>query len=60
MSPLAYNIQDAAEACGVSTEVIRRAIRSNDLPAAYPTSRPVILADDLKAWLEAAPKSRAS
>lgn len=60
MTPLAYNVQDAAAACGVSPDVIRRAIRSNDLPVKYVTSRPLVLASDLKAWLEAAPTERAS
>lgn len=59
-TPLAYSMADAAAVCGVSIDVIRRAIRANDLPARYPTSRPVILHADLEAWLHAAPEVKAS
>lgn len=52
---IAYNVAEAAEATGVSVDVIRRAIRANELVAKYPTSKPVILADELTAWLEAKP-----
>jgi excisionase family DNA binding protein len=54
---LAVTIQEAAESCGVSVDVIRRAIRSGDLPASYPTSRPVVMVSDLSAWLESARRS---
>ena len=52
---VAYNLQDAAAAAGVSVDTIRRAIRAGDLIANYPTSRPVILRDELDAWLRATP-----
>jgi hypothetical protein len=55
MSTIAVTIDDAAEITGVCASVIRRAIRSGKLVASYPTSRPVILVDQLRAWLEAAP-----
>jgi len=55
---LSYSIAGAASATGVSQDVIRRAIRAGDLPVRYPTSRPVILAPDLEAWLHAAPAER--
>lgn len=44
---LAYNIQEAAEATGYSTDTIRRALRNNDLSARYANSKPVILAEEL-------------
>lgn len=56
--PIAYNVVDAARACGVSDVVLRRAIRSGELIARYPTSRPVILRTDLEAWLNATPEQR--
>ncbi len=59
-APLAYSVADAAAMCGVSVDVIRRAVRANDLPVKYPTSRPVILRADLEAWLAAAPDRKAS
>lgn len=52
---LAYTIAEAAEAVGVSTDVIRRAIRRGDLVASYITSRPVIAVSELEAWIAAAP-----
>jgi excisionase family DNA binding protein len=58
LAPVSYTYQDAAAAVGVSVDVIRRAVRTGDLEAHYPTSRPVILAADLKAWVESAPTTR--
>lgn len=60
MTPLAYSVQDAAAATGVSPDVIRRAIKAGNLPVKYPTTRPVVLVDDLRAWLESSPTERAS
>ena len=57
---LAYSVQAAAAACGVSPDVIRRAIKARELPVKYPTSRPVILRSDLEAWLTSSPTERAS
>lgn len=54
-APLAYTIADAAAAVGVSDRVIRRAIDKGDLTVRYPTSRPVILADELREWLATLP-----
>lgn len=51
----AYTISDAALAYGVSTDTIRRAIRRNDLAVKYPTSKPVIAADELASWFAALP-----
>ena len=59
MSAVAYTIKDAATAAGVSQDVIRRAIRSGDLVANYPTSRPVILRTELEAWIAATPTEKA-
>lgn len=62
MSPakIAYTIYEAAEACGVSDSIIRRAIAKGDLVPRYPTSKAVLLADDLRDWLESAPTERRS
>lgn len=53
--PLAYNYEAAAAAVGVSDKVIRRAVADGSLVAHYVTARPVILADELRAWVESAP-----
>jgi excisionase family DNA binding protein len=55
VTPIAYNVQQAAEACGVSPDTIRRAIRANDLPVKYPSARPVIRREDLVAWMDSRP-----
>lgn len=55
LAPLAYTIPDAAAASGVSDKTLRRAIAKGDLPVRYPTARPVVLADDLHAWLANTP-----
>lgn len=55
MPAIAYDMEGAGEATGHSKDVIRRAVRAGDLPVHYPTSKPVILADDLRAWIERSP-----
>ena len=52
---LAYTFAEAAEATGYSIDVIRRAVRTKDLPAKYGTARPVIRHEDLVAWVDAMP-----
>lgn len=54
-APLAYTIEDAATAAGVSKSTLNRAIASGDLTRRYPNSKPVIMADELAAWLESLP-----
>lgn len=54
---ISATIPQAAEMVGLSADVIRRAIRSGELVPRYPTSRPVILLADLRAWVESAPTS---
>lgn len=51
----AYTVQSAAKAYDVSMDTIRAAIKRGDLNAKYPTSRPVIAAEELKNWFEALP-----
>jgi len=51
----AYTIADAAAAYGVSQDTLRRAIRRNDLAVKYPTSKPVIAAEELASWFAALP-----
>ncbi|MFN8147966.1 MAG: helix-turn-helix domain-containing protein [Candidatus Nanopelagicales bacterium] len=55
MDKLAYTVQEAAAACGVSVETIRRAIRAKDLPVNSPNSRPLITRAALEAWIDAWP-----
>ena len=61
---LAYSLKDAAALCGVSTELLRQAIKSGDLPAKRtfksppgepPKGRTLILRRDLEAFLEGLP-----
>lgn len=55
MSKLAYSIPEAAEIASTSVSVLRRKIAAHDLTVRYIGTKPVILADELKAWLEALP-----
>ena len=52
MERLAYSIPEAAEVASTSVSVLRRKIAANDITVRYIGSKPVILADELKAWLE--------
>lgn len=57
---LAFNIDEAAAACGVSRDTIKRAINKGSLKAAKsskdkdgnPTGKYVITAANLQAWLD--------
>lgn len=51
----AYTVQEAAKTYGVSPDVIRAHIKSGNLTARYPTSRPIIGASELESWFEALP-----
>lgn len=59
--PLSYTLKTAAEATGLTTTTLSRAIKAGSLVAkrtskaadGEPTGSYVILAADLKAWLEA-------
>lgn len=55
---IAYDVDQAADATSHSKDVIRRAIRAGELVARYPTSKPVIRAEDLQAWIDRSPTER--
>lgn len=55
LNPVAAPVGRAAELAGVSVDTIQMAVRSGELPIHYPTSRGLILIDDLRAWIAAAP-----
>lgn len=57
---VSYTVRDAAAATGYSESTIRRAIDAGDLVVHYPADRPVILADDLHAWVADAPTVRSA
>lgn len=51
----AYTIPDAAKKAGISVSSLRRHIEAHNITVRYPTKTPVILAEELKAWLRALP-----
>lgn len=55
MSKLAYTYEEAAQAIGVSVQSLRRAVDRHDLLVRYVGSKPVIPAEDLKAWFDTLP-----
>lgn len=58
MERKAYTLAEAAAVCGVGLTVIKEACDRGDLIKRYPTSRPVILADELDSWLKSRPTER--
>lgn len=58
--PISYTQSDAGAAVGVSERTIMRAVKAGELPVHYVGRRPLILATDLRAWIESAPAERAS
>lgn len=59
MSKLAYSIPEAAEVASTSVSVLRRKIAAHDLTVRYIGTKPVILAEELTAWLAALPTESA-
>lgn len=55
MNPVAAPVGEAAKLAGVSRDTIERAVRSGELPIHYPTTRGLILIEDLRAWVASAP-----
>lgn len=54
-SPLAYTIAEACAATRVGRTVLYELIRDGKLPARKCGRRTVILADDLRRWIESLP-----
>lgn len=52
---VAYTLQEAAIATGVSTTLIRAAVRRNDLVANYAGAKPLFTPEALKAWIDSLP-----
>lgn len=56
--PLAYEAKEAAAACGLSLDTIRRALRNGDLKAADPrvdgraVAKTIITRRELQRWLD--------
>ena len=55
MEKLAYRIPEAVQVASVSKTKLYEAMNSGTLPAHKHGSRTVIMADDLRAWLQALP-----
>lgn len=55
INPVAAPIGEAAKLAGVSRDTIQRAVNSGELPMHFPTARGLILIEDLRAWIKAAP-----
>lgn len=55
---VSVGLDEAARLTDTSRSTIERALRSGALTAHYPTSRPLILVDDLRAWVAKAPTER--
>lgn len=55
---ISMNIRQAAEATGVSVEIIRRAIEKGDLVPRYPSARPVLMTEEVRDWVDSRPTER--
>ncbi len=55
METLAFNIPAASKAAGVGLTAIKTALRLGELPFRKNGTRRLILATDLRAWVEALP-----
>ena len=57
---IAYTIPEAADATGYGETVLRNAIKAQELEPHYVGNKPVLLADDLVAWVRSLPTERVS
>lgn len=57
---IAVTRDQAADLVGLSKDTVVRAIRSGDLIEHYVSAKPVILVDDLRAWIASAPTAQRS
>ena len=57
---IAVTRDQAADLVGVSVRTLVRAIRAGRLVEHYPSAKPVILVDELRAWIESSPTSSAA
>jgi hypothetical protein len=55
MEKYAHSLPEAAEMAGTSLSVLRRQIADSNLTVKYIGTKPVVLADELKAWLQSLP-----
>lgn len=55
MEPLTYTIEEAASAARISRRSLYNRINSGELSARKNGARTIILATDLKAWLDSLP-----
>ncbi len=55
-NPIALTIRDAVQLSGVSRSTLYRAIKTGDVVARKHGRRTIILADELRAWLQDLPK----
>ena len=53
---LAYTYAEAAVAVGLSKSTLRAAVQRNELIAAYSGSKPLILLEELRRWLQTLPQ----
>ncbi len=60
LAPISVDYHAAAEMTGHSVDVIRRAVRAGDLVPRYPTSKPVLLVEDLRAWVMRSPTEKSA
>lgn len=56
--PISVDYHGAAEMTGHSVDVIRRAVRAGHLVPRYPTAKPVLLVEDVRAWITSSPTER--
>jgi hypothetical protein len=66
IAPVSFDAAGAAQASGLSVQVIRRAMRAGDLPVHYPEvdgrqiDKPLIDAEDLRAWVRRGKNERSA
>ena len=58
MLPIAYSLQSAAEAVGLSIDTIKREVKANNLAVRYYGRKPLIPATALEKWFNALPSVR--
>ena len=58
LEKLAYSIPNFAKAVDISVSAVREAIDKGDLVPSYPNSKPLILLEEGKRWLDSLPTEK--
>lgn len=58
LNKISYSVQNLATATDLSVDSIQKAIKSGDLVANYYGTKPLVMGDEARRWIESLPTDR--